>query len=285
MTRREVEKKLKLAVVLKGLRKMYGEVRTPRISVGAGLDMLVEAMLSQNTNMANAQRGYRMLRRRFKSWTAVMKAEVGEVQREIAICGLARMRARRLQALLRTIKEGQGRLSIDFLADRPVEEATEFLLGFFGIGPKTAAFTLLFGLGHPVLPVDKGVLRVLRRLRLVRANAKDQEAERVLSPLIAQGKHYPMHVLLFRHAKERCRIKNPKCGKCKLLKICPHGRRVVRHRPPEVAVGVAEMRERKQRRAEFISAGLIKHADNHERDTPKSKSRGSRMQIRAMMLR
>jgi endonuclease III len=259
MSRREREKKLR--AVLAGLRKIYGAVSIPPIKAGAGLDMLVEAMLSQNTNMSNAHRGYRMLRRRFKSWTAVMNAEVGDVQREIAICGLARMRARRLQALLRTIKEGQGRLSIDFLADRSVEEAMGFLLAFFGIGPKTAAFTLLFGLGHPVLPVDKGVLRVLRRLRLVRAKAKDQEAERVLSPLIALGKHYPMHVLLFRHAKERCRVKNPKCGECELLKICSHGRRVVLHRPPEIAVGVAEVRERKRRLAGFISAGLAKNDD------------------------
>lgn len=261
MTRRELEKKQKLVAVFKGLRRMYGEVRTPRIGVGASLDTLVEAMLSQNTNISNAQRGYRMLRRRFKSWTAVMNAEVGEVQREIAICGLARMRARRLQALLRTIKEGQGRLSIDFLAERPLEEAMEFLLGFFGIGPKTAAFTLLFGLGHPVLPVDKGVLRVLRRLRLVRAKAKDQEAERELSPLIARGRHYAMHVLLFRHAKERCRMKNPKCGECKLLKVCPHGKRVVRHRPPEVEAGVVEVREFKRRAAKFVSAGIGKYGE------------------------
>jgi endonuclease-3 len=227
MTRCQLEKKQKLTTIFQGLRRMYGDAGPARIGAGAGLDTLVEAMLSQNTNMVNAQRGYRMLRRRFKSWTAVMKAEVGEVQREIAICGLARMRARRLQALLRTIKERRGGLSIDFLADESVEEAMEFLLGFFGIGPKTAAFTLLFGLGHSVLPVDNGVLRVVRRLRLVRAKAKDQEAERVLSPLIARGRHYAMHVLLFRHAKERCRVKNPKCGECRLLKVCPHGRRVL----------------------------------------------------------
>ena len=261
MTRREVEKKRKLVAVFKGLRRMYGEVRPHRVSAGAGLNALVEAMLSQNTNMANAQRGYRMLRRRFTSWTAVMKAEVGDVQREIAICGLARMRARRLQALLRTIKEQRGGLSIDFLAEESVGDAMDYLLTFFGIGPKTAAFTLLFGLGHPVLPVDNGVLRVVRRLRLVRAKAKDQEAERMLSPLIVRGRHYAMHVLLFRHAKERCRVKNPKCGECRLLKVCPHGRRVVKHRPPEVDVGVAEVKERKRRAAKFVSAGIGKYGE------------------------
>src|SRR5258706_5087933 len=117
MSRHEVDKKLKLRAVLTGLRKMYGNVGGPRFKPGAGLDMLIEAMLSQNTNMINAHRGYRMLRRRFKSWTAVMNAEVGDVQREIAICGLARMRARRLQALLRTIKAGEGRAGSPFPAD------------------------------------------------------------------------------------------------------------------------------------------------------------------------
>src|SRR4051812_49690099 len=113
-------------------------------------------MLSQNTNMVNARRGYFMLRRRFASWAEVMAAPVGEVQREIAVCGLARMRARRLQNLLRTIQERHGRLSIGQLARQTPEAAFEYLMGLFGIGPKTAAFTLLFGLGHPILPVDNG---------------------------------------------------------------------------------------------------------------------------------
>src|SRR5688500_523113 len=94
---RAAAKRLQLRKVLRGLRRMYGDVPAPRLARGAGLDTLVEAMLAQNTNMANATRGYRMLRRRFRTWTQVMDADVRDVQREIAICGLARMRARRLQ--------------------------------------------------------------------------------------------------------------------------------------------------------------------------------------------
>src|SRR5687768_2311250 len=136
MSRRE-EKKRKLARVLRGLERMYGRATSARPR--AGLDVLVEAMLAQNTNMSNAERGYRMLRRRFNSWTKVMNAPVGDVQREIAICGLARMRARRLQALLRRIKEQRCKLSIEFLADESMPAAFEYLMGFHGIGPKTAA--------------------------------------------------------------------------------------------------------------------------------------------------
>jgi endonuclease-3 len=234
---------------------MYGAAPGRRAARGAGLDTLVEAMLAQNTNMVNAARGYRMLRRRFATWQEVLAAPVGEVQREIAICGLARMRARRLQDLLRAILEQRGRLSIDFLARETPEAAFEYLMGFYGIGPKTAAFTLLFGFGHPVLPVDNGVLRVVRRLRLVRAKARDLEAERVLSPLIARGNHYPTHVLLFRHAKERCRVRNPKCSECKLVGVCAYGQRRVKHRVVEVEVRV---RKGSRRLAGFVSAGVGK---------------------------
>jgi endonuclease-3 len=171
------------------------------------------------------------------------------------------MRARRLQALLRKIKDGLGALNIDHLADGSVAAGFEYLMGFYGIGPKTAAFTLLFGFAHAVLPVDNGVLRVVRRLKLVRAKARDLEAERTLSPLIGKGKHHATHVLLFRHAKERCRPKNPKCGECELLKVCPYGQRRVRHRPADVNVGLVEVRELKRRLAGYVSAGLVRYED------------------------
>jgi endonuclease-3 len=239
---------------------MYGRVTPPRTYRGAGLDHLIEAMLSQNTNGINATRGYRMLRRRFRSWAQVLAAPVHEVQREIAICGLARMRARRLQSLLATIKQQRGSLSIDFLAKESTDAAFDYLMSFHGIGPKTAAFTLLFAFGHPVLPVDNGILRVVRRLRLVRPKARDLEAERTLSPLISTGRHYETHVLLFRHAKQCCRPKNPKCDDCKLLALCPHGQRVIKHRPSSKHDDFTPLlRRRAKRLAGFISAGIGKH--------------------------
>src|SRR3954452_5696530 len=252
---RTADTRLKLRRALRGLVRMYGPVAPLKPRRGAGLDTLVEAMLAQNTNMANATRGYRMLRRRFDSWTKVMNAPIGDVQREIAICGLARMRARRLQDLLRTIKEQRRGLSLDFLAGEPASAAFDYLMSFYGIGPKTAAFTLLFAFNHPLLPVDNGVLRVLRRLRLARPRARDLEAERTLSPFIAKGAHHPTHVLLFRHAKERCRPKNPKCDECDLLKICPHGPRVLRHGPPAPGTEPPPKR-RKPPLALFASAGI-----------------------------
>src|SRR3954471_5587388 len=108
MSRTE-SKKLKLRRVLRGLARMYGPVAPLKPRKGAGLDTLIEAMLSQNTNMANATRGYSMLRRRFDSWAKVMNAPIGDVQREIAICGLGRKRALGLQVSVPPLKRQSHR--------------------------------------------------------------------------------------------------------------------------------------------------------------------------------
>jgi endonuclease-3 len=265
--RRATAKRAKVRRALRRLERMYGTRVWSRPP--CGLDVLVEAMLAQNTNMANATRGYRQLRRRFRSWNQVMNAPVEEVQRHITICGLARMRARRLQDMLRVIRAQRRKLDIDFLGDEEPRAAYEWLTRFHGIGPKTAAFTLLFAFGQPVLPVDNGVLRVLRRTRLVRAKARDAEAERTMSPLIAPGRHYAMHVLLFTHAKQRCRPKNPKCDECRLLELCPHGKRRVRHAPPDKAEALAApvRRKRPAPLSEFASAGIVRTSGaNGEQD-------------------
>jgi endonuclease-3 len=268
---RELHKQNKVKQVLRGLRRMYG--RRTFVREGTGLDTLVEAMLSQNTNMANASRGFKQLRRQFPTWNKVLAAPVRDVQRCIAICGLARMRARRLQDLLARIRAERGRLNIDFLGDLETAEAYAWLTRFHGIGPKTAAFTLLFAFEHPTLPVDNGVLRVLRRTKLVRAKARDAEAERVMSPLIPRGGHYEMHVLLFTHAKQRCRPKNPKCDECELLTLCPFGNRRVRKLPPKTIEPFVAIRRRPASLARFASAGISKSSADEPAFKPRSGAR------------
>jgi endonuclease-3 len=220
-----------IARILRGLERTHG--RREWTSSGPCLDELVYAMLSQNTNVANAASGYRQLRRRFRSWTQVLNADVRDVQREIAVCGLARMRSHRLQALLREVKRQHGKLDLQFLARREPREAFDYLTSFFGIGPKTAANTLLFSLGMPLFPVDNGILRMCKRLKLVRGKARDEETSHAIESFTKPAQRYPLHVLMFAHAKRVCRPRNPKCGECGLTDLCAFGQRRLRHAPPE----------------------------------------------------
>jgi endonuclease-3 len=257
-------KREKLRQILQLLERCHG--RRKWASRGPGLDVLVESMLAQNTNPANAASGYRQLRRRFANWQEVMDAPIHEVQRQIAICGLARMRARRLQALLGKIHAERGALDLQFLKDTPTEDAHAYLMSFFGIGPKTAGCTLLFAFGKPILPIEKVMLRIARRMRLVKPRAGEAVAERVLTPLTRPRDRYALHVLTFAHGKQFCRPRNPKCRECCLLEMCPYGQRRVRHQPPHTHVEFVR-KARPMILSRFASAGIAKRAAEEERQT------------------
>ena len=138
-------------------------------------------------------------------------------------------------------------------------------MSFHGIGPKTAALVLLFSFNAAIVPVDNGILRVVKRLRLVRARSRDLEAERVISPLVTRGQHHAMHLLLYTHAKQTCRPRNPKGDQCKLLPLCPFGQRRMKHRPPEERIEpVLRMNTRKKILARFVSAGIAKRGELEE---------------------
>jgi endonuclease-3 len=265
MPSRVDEKRKRIARILRGLIAMYGPRAYER--AGSGVDVLVRATLSQNTNGSNSERGYRMLRRRFPTWEQVADAPVREVQREIAICGLARVRSYRLQAMLKRIRDERGgAIDLEWLADESPEHAFEYLMSFRGVGPKTAALVMLFGFGMAILPVDNGILRVVKRLRLVRSKARDLEAERVLSPVMARGSHYALHVLTFEHAKEKCRPRNPKCDECQLVDECPFGQRRLRHAAPTGGDRDDEIVRVRRRLARFASAGLARRSPRSKGD-------------------
>ena len=253
--KRPTPAKAKLAAaVLRRLEAEHGPREwQPR---GRPLDVFVSVILSQNTSWTNAREGFRRLKRDWPTWEKAMAAPVEGVRRSIAVCGLGRMRAGRLQALLRRVKAERGRLSLAFVGRMDVDEAAAYLASFHGVGPKTVACTLLFAFGMPVFPVDNGILRVVRRLGIVRNKARDAEASEVVERATTPSTRYPLHVLTYRHAKDVCRPKNPHCDECVLLELCPTGKRRVKHAPPP-----NEPVARPKRLSRSISAGLVRDGD------------------------
>ena len=211
-----------MARVLRLLVKAYGP-RDYRCW-GNAVDVLVSTILSQNTSNANSDAGYKRLRRRFRSWNQVADAPVEEVEECIRISGLSRIKAPRIQQILRQIKANHGKMDLQFLADRDPQEACDYLTQFKGVGPKTAACTMLFAFGKAVFPVDTHIHRISRRLGWIGPKTSAEQAQRILTPLIAPEDRYAMHVLLITHGRKTCRAIGPKCDECALLRLCPYGK-------------------------------------------------------------
>jgi endonuclease-3 len=199
---------------------------------GRGVDVLVDTILSQNTNAANSEAGYRQLRRRFRSWNEVADAHVREVERHIRVSGLSNQKAPWIQQILRQIKQDRGKMDLQFLKDVDDQKAYDYLTKFKGVGPKTANCVLLFAFGKKLFPVDTHIHRIARRLKLISARATAEQAHDLLKPQIPPDDRYEMHVLLIEHGRKTCRAINPKCERCVLLKMCPYGKQRVTVKAP-----------------------------------------------------
>lgn len=214
----------KLRRVLRHLELDFGPRRHRPGRSAAGV--LVATILSQNTSGANSGAGFRQLWRRFRSWSAVANAPTGEIERCIRVSGLSRIKAPRIRRILREVRDrgSTGRPSLEFLRDWPDAKAYEYLLGFDGVGPKTAACVLMFAFDKKVFPVDTHVRRIAIRLAVIEEGTSAERAQELLTPLIAPADRYATHVLLIAHGRALCRAASPRCRECSLLAMCPHGK-------------------------------------------------------------
>lgn len=213
------------AAVFRILNETYGRpVWRPN---APAMNELVGTILSQATTDVNAGRAYAELVARFPDWESVMNAPPEAVIAAIRSAGLSNTKGPRIQNALRTIYRERGELSLDFLADMPLDEAMTWLTRIEGIGPKTASIILLFSFGRPVFPVDTHVYRVGGRLGLIPPRTSAGQAHAVMAALGPPDTYYPMHINLIRHGREICHARNPQCHICPLQAWCDYYRTVV----------------------------------------------------------
>lgn len=189
---------------------------------GDALGGLIATVLSQHTSDTNSARAYARLIEAFPTWEQVRDAPVAAVEEAIRPGGLARQKARRIQEILRelTAQLKGGTLTLDGIADLPMDEAIRYLVTLPGVGPKTAACVLLFSLGKPAFPVDTHVYRVTQRLGLIGPKATAESAHEELTELIPPIWRHTMHVDLISHGRRTCYARNPACFRCPLTGEC-----------------------------------------------------------------
>jgi len=200
------------------LRALYGRpVNEPH---GHPIAELVRTVLSQNTNDRNRDVAYDRLRATLPSWVAVRDAPVTEVEAAIRPGGLSRIKAPRIQEILRRLPEREGQPTLDWLADADRDQALEYLCELPGVGRKTAACVMIFALGRPEIPVDTHVHRVGGRLGLFPIRASFETAHDEMLAITDPADAYELHINLITHGRRVCRPR-PRCGECGLRRMCP----------------------------------------------------------------
>ena len=201
------------------------------------LSQLINSVISARTLDEVTWKAFMRLRDAFPDWAALAEAAPQRIEAIIAQVTFAERKARQLPTLIRMIQIRAGGLDLNFLGEKPVEEAMEWLQSLPGVGVKTAAAALNFSaLRGRALVVDTHVHRVTRRLGLVGPKSEPAQAYEVLMSLAPVAwtaeDLFELHWLIKGLGQSICTDAAPLCGRCPLKATCPRvgvgvGRKVV----------------------------------------------------------
>ena len=197
--------------ILLRLKKKFGEPHTA-LSHKKPLDLLMAVILSAQCTDAQVNRVTPALFRRFKTAEDYANAGLPEIESYIRPTGFYRSKAKSLKETGRIIAERfHGKVP------KTMEELTQLR----GVARKTANIVLTEGFGIVEgIAVDTHVKRLSWRLGLSK-NRDPVKIEQDLMKLFPRAEWEDISMLLILHGRQTCFARKPKCGECKLQKLCP----------------------------------------------------------------
>jgi len=191
-------------------------------------EVVVGAILTQNTNWTNVERAIANLKRErlldAEALEAIETERLGEVIRP---AGYFRVKARRLKNFIHMLTE---RFGGDLAALFALSTASlrETVLGVTGIGPETADSIVLYAAERPVFVVDAYTARILYRHGLVDSDATYDDLQSLVQGALPDDvdllKEY--HALLVAVGKRYCKKRMPSCAGCPLEPLLEDGQPV-----------------------------------------------------------
>jgi endonuclease-3 related protein len=182
------------------------------------LEMIVGAVLTQNTSWKNVEKGMAALKKRgVLTVDALSSLSHEELASLIHSTGYYNLKAKRLKNLLyMLVCEYEGDLGY-FLED-DLFLSREKLLQVKGIGEETADAILLYAGQHPVFVVDAYTHRIFSRHNFLEEESSYSEIQEIfMNNLPVDVPLYnEYHALIVRLAKDYCKKTNPLCDTCPL---------------------------------------------------------------------
>ncbi|KAJ4359876.1 uncharacterized protein N0V89_000432 [Didymosphaeria variabile] len=227
-TKDEAKLAHRILASLHGDRTRPKEVVASKDRAGCGdspsvLDALVRTILSQNTSDKNSTRAKRNMDEVYggsDEWDAIVSGGEVKLQEAIKSGGLSVVKSKVIISILKQAKEKYGEYSLDHLHQASNEDAMREMLGFQGVGPKTASCVLLFCLQRESFAVDTHVHRITGLLGWRPKNASRDETHTHLDAMIPDEDKYGLHILLVHHGKVcgECKAGGKNLGQCELRK-------------------------------------------------------------------
>lgn len=190
------------------------------------LEIIVGAILTQNTAWTNVEKAIRRLRKaRALNLRRLHSVDLKTLAEWIRPAGYFNVKAQRLRSFTQMMFDRfGGDLRRLFTLETPALRGV--LLNVNGIGPETADSILLYAARRPVFVVDAYTRRFMMRHRWIGPGATYDDIARVFEAGLPRraALYNEYHALIVALGKDLCRP-NPRCEECPLRPLLPGGRK------------------------------------------------------------
>ena len=206
----------KLEKIYHSLYKYYGPQHW--WPAGSRFEMMVGAVLTQNTAWANVEKAIANLRSaRLLSPEAMAELGKKRLAGFIRPAGYYNIKAGRLKNFIAFLSSEYD-LDVNRMSRLPTPGLRSALLAVNGIGPETCDSILLYAFDRPVFVIDSYTKRVLSRHGVLRGDSGYEDFQKVFMDNLphdsAMFNEY--HALIVRLAKDFCKTR-PRCRGCPLF--------------------------------------------------------------------
>jgi endonuclease-3 len=182
----------------------------------------VGTILSQNTNGRNRSTAHNRLEEVIGITPEnLANAPLEAIAEAIRPAGMYNQRSKVLKRVSQEVLERFGG-TLDEVVRKPFPEVREDLMSLPGVGPKTADVVLMFVAGSRIVPVDRHIFRISKRLEIVPEKASYAAVREALEEVSPLDSREDVHVFLIRFGRETCKAQRPRCFDCFIEDLCPY---------------------------------------------------------------
>jgi endonuclease-3 related protein len=188
-------------------------------------EVIVGAILTQNTSWANVESAIRKLRSaRLLTPRAMEDVPLAKLARLVRSSGYFRQKAKKLKAFTQYLSSVHGG-SLSRMFRTPMTVLRDQLLSIRGIGPETADCILLYAGRHPVFVVDAYARRIMERHGLATSKLSYEELRALFETNLPRDAQLfnEFHALIVHTGKHFCRKSKALCENCPLMPFLPAG--------------------------------------------------------------
>ncbi len=197
------------------------------------LEQFIYAICREGATREQADRAFRRLKEDFFDWNEVRVSSTREIEEAFDELPDAPVRAERLVTFLQEVFETTFSFDLEGLHKKGLKQAAKALSRYQAANDFVCAWVVQHSLGGHAIPLDRPMLRVLRRLGLVEGEADDVEAVRAtVEHLVPKAKGLQFLNALSQVAAETCGEDGPDCPSCRLAPECATGQDAARDATP-----------------------------------------------------